>query len=196
MNDEAIVRLLQRAAKEEEDPRLAELLSPPSEARKQRMVAAVVPTRKRSALVVLAPLAVAAAILLFFLWRPAHQLPEYELTIAGQVQEQRAQPAPSGAVRTTFELVARPASRIDKPVAPRAALVHDGRATPWNPPFETDPGGSVRIAGDPRALFPGAGVYEIVLVLSHDPPGDAELTAIARGEPTRHRVLRASVRVE
>jgi hypothetical protein len=202
MNDDALVRMLQRAAKEEDDPRLAELLRPPPPARRERMVAAIV-GKKRSLLpraaMLAAPLAIAAAALVVFLM-PSRDVPAYELSLAGDVQEHRAQPAPGREVRlhagAPFELVARPAKRLDRPIVPRAALVHEGRVQPWSPPLEVDPGGSVRIAGDPRIIFPGAGAYEIVLVLSHDPPGDAELSAIARGEPTRLRVLRGSVRLE
>ncbi len=194
------------AARDPELARAVAMHTPPSAESTEAMVRAAMaqaprPDRRRLLVRVAAPLAVAAA-LLFFITRGASvrggEVPPYELVFTGSIQEHRAEPAPSAEVRlhrgSPFEMIARPAERLREPVTPYALLVEGGQVRAWSPPFEIDPGGSVRIAGDSRVLFPGGpGVYEVVLVLSRRPPLEGELEAIARGGPTKLRVVRGRV---
>jgi hypothetical protein len=122
--------------------------------RLQRIVAlALVPT---------AALGAGALIALRLHYQPP-RVPEYVVANASDAEQPLA---PHG----QFDVVLRPAARVDGAIGARAFLLRGDTVRPWDPPFEVTRDGTVTIAGAVDALFDGV------------PPGPWEV-AVAVGRP-------------
>jgi hypothetical protein len=134
-----------------------------------------------------APLAAAAALVLW-LRAPSAPLGAYDVVVTTADDAMRSTeaplPGPSRAHQTgrTFELVASPAGGGGA-VEAHAFLERDGAVTPWAPPMQVSPQGTVRIAGDTDALF-GTRAGAVTVLLAIGRPGHVPDSAavVARGE--------------
>lgn len=122
----------------------------------------------------LAPLAAAAAIALFVLspGTPDSTLPAYALGWSGGDKVERGSDEPGDvailSAGSRFELIARPASDVPEAVEAAAFIRIGDRVEPWpEAAIEVAPNGSVRIAGETRAMLPGRrGRVTLLLVVA------------------------------
>ncbi len=143
------------------------------------------------------PLAAAAA-LAFILLRPAAEgpgLPEYRLdATAGERTLRSADPAPADVPRygpgSRIELVLRPSTAAQGPVAVRAFLNRGGELQPWAVTPEVSPEGAVRIAGPVEKLLPEVtGEVEILLAVGR-PEALPDARDVLTAPPAGWRLLR------
>lgn len=148
--------------------------------------------------------AAAAAAAVFFVWpRGRDALPLYTFEISGNVAQLRADGPQVVEARAklhkeaTLEIVLRPETKAAGPIAVRAALVRDGKASPWSPPVDVSEDGAVRIVGPVKALFPDLDrPWEIVIAIGPEgelPRDAAALLAASREGSDRFRVVRGYV---
>lgn len=87
----------------------------------------------------------------------AGPVPTYAITLSGGTATSRSADTsgelPKLLPSATIELVLRPKTPAEGPVAAKAFLFVEGHATPWSAPIEEATGGSKRIAGKVEALF-------------------------------------------
>lgn len=173
-------------------------MGPPEDAKAPPDDAKVIPFRRR-ALTWVVPLAAAAAVTIFLLRPAAPTFTAYQLDATAGEQRLRSGTATDGGERpryaddSGFELVLRPATRIEGPVALRAFTTQGAAVTPWAPPVQAAPGGSFRISGDAGTLLPGLrGEVELLFAVGPEAllPSAANVRAALDAPPTSWRLLR------
>jgi hypothetical protein len=211
-------RLRERAAADPEIARLYEAFRPLDDAAKQRIaerVAASLPrprlaTAWRRAAIIAGPLAAAAVVVLALQLRhsanPSALLPEYALDVSGGDRATRSGTAPMGGPvelhrGSRLEIVLRPATAVQHPVAVRAFLVQGDQVRRWAAPMEQSADGAVRIAGEAGTLMdvtPGS--WDLVFTVSSEAsaaPDPDDVARAIRGEGGARpwRLLDAHVRL-
>jgi hypothetical protein len=129
-------------------------------------------------------------------------VPAYEIALLGGEQTTRADPAPAdprSAVLlgpgSSLEILLRPATPEQKPIAVRGFLIRDERARLWEIKPDVSPDGAVRIAGERERLFANmpAGSYEIVIAVGR-PGALPNANAVTAGKlDARVRMFRRSI---
>ncbi len=140
----------------------------------------------------------AAAAVLLMMRAPGElpPMPGYELRIDGGRQAVRSDPPaavfPEFAAGDRFELLLRPSTAVEGPVAARLFLVSDGTPRPWKVELEVAAGGSLRLAGElGRELAIEAGDWSLWAAVGRPGvlPDAAEVSAGPGGEDGRDWVL-------
>jgi len=139
-------------------------------------------------------------------------VPAYEIALLGGEQNTRADPAPADLFGSpappsrvpsavllgpgsSLEILLRPATPEQKPIAVRGFLLRDERARLWEIKPDVSPDGAVRIAGERETLFPNmpAGSYEIVIAVGR-PGALPNANAVTAGKlDARVRMFRRSI---
>lgn len=197
-----------RAAREEREREQAELdpelLRPLSAEAKERNLARMLsevrpsnvvalPARRRWG-VIASAIAAAAAVLIIALSFPSPRLPEYTLAISAGAAESRGTAAPSGTPifepSTKLEIILRPKTDAEGPIAFRAFAVRDEKWTPWSPPSTAGEHGSIKISGPASSIFPfEPGEYELVFVVGRPEALEAVTEETARASALRRWVI-------
>lgn len=211
-------QLRERAAVDPEIARLYEAFRPLDDAAKQRIAERVaaglgqprVALVWRRAAFIAGPLAAAAVVVLALRLQrqagPAALLPEYALDVSGGDRATRSGNAvENGPVElhraSRLELVLRPATTVQQPVAVHAFLVQGSDVRPWAVPMERSPDGAVRVAGEAGTLLavpPGS--WDLVFTVSAESaaaPDPDDVARAVRGEGGARpwRLLDARVRL-
>ena len=137
--------------------------------------------------------AAAAAALIFFAWpRSGGSLPDYTFELSGNVATLRAgDPVLSigrakVAKSATFDLVLRPAQKVNQKVGITAALVRNGKAVPWSHAARISQEGAVRITGPVNTLFPDTDApWDLVIAIGPEGslPSNLESLVTAQSLP-------------
>lgn len=224
MNKRPLLEQLTEVAHEEQKreqdapvPPDSELFAPPSEEKKAELAekvraqlglaaeAKVVPlARPRSAwLWALAASVLLAALGARFFWAGSElaPLPKYSLSMSAGAMELRGEPVPSDSVPsfapgTSVDLVLRPATALEGPVAWRGFLVQGERWSAWAPQAELDRSGAIRIAGRASSLFPESpGERTLVIVLARPNEIEEAANAVAAGRRDQAIVLEQKIMI-
>jgi hypothetical protein len=113
---------------------------------------------KLAILVVPAAVLVSIALLALRLYFQPPTVPPYELAPLKSGPHFRA--------GERFELHLRPSAPVTGAVAARAFLLRGDEVRPWDPPFEVERDGEVRIAGPVDVLFSGVPAGEWIVAVS------------------------------
>lgn len=134
---------------------------------------------------------VAAGLLVLRLRLEPPTVPAYLVDDAG---EPRLQPG------GRFQIDVRPAGPVRGAVGARAFLVRDELVRPWDPPYEVDRDGSIRIAGPVDTLFAGvpAGDWDVAVAVGRPEtlptaPRDVLHPGDADGGAAAYRVVRERI---
>jgi hypothetical protein len=181
-------------------PPVAEPAPEPERPADREVVEAKIIPFPRRVMIWALPIAAAAAIAVVMLRPTSSPFTAYQLDASAGEQRLRsgnAAPAPGlpkYADGSGLELVLRPQTRVDAPVAVRAFWMQGERIESWGPAIDAAAGGAFRINGEAGALLPGLrGEVELLFAVGPEatlPTTTDALRAALEKPPESWRLLR------